>query len=215
MNPPRCPECQEPASRWSLELPGLDHSLVARPGGHHRKDASIFECAHGHRWGSRGEWDEHLSAISELADLLMVDRQLLGDLLPAPVRSQPRPSSNTFWDDDLPNGALDPSKHWFIAGGSPLVVVGIDDAHHVEVASPKVTWLGQFPCLGAEPGSVHLAGRDGDLGEWMRREVAQVVARRLALFERCAECQRVIPIEWMHNRVYCQGCAQQNHGVVY
>ncbi len=195
-------------------MSGLDNSSVVVPGHDDRSDAAIFGCVHGHRWGSQDDWDRHLAALRELADLLEVAPEVLGALLPAPLRSRPPFASDSLWDEPH-DEALDPSKHWFEAGSPVLVVVGIAGDREVEVALPKVTWHGHFPVLGAEPGSRYPSGRHGDVAAWMRREVGQVVTRRLALFRTCTECDRVIPPEWMHDWSYCQGCAQRNHGVVY
>lgn len=214
MNPPRCPECQELASQWAVEVFGLDSSRVVAPDDEDRSDAAIFGCGHGHRWGSQDDWDRHLAALGELADLLEVAPEVLGDLLPAPLTSRQPFSPDSLWDEP-PDEALEPTKHWFEAGSPVLVLVGIAGDREVEVALPKVTWLGHFPCLGAEPGSRYPSSRHGDLMDWMRQKVEQVVDRRLALFRTCTECAGVMPPEWMHNRSYCQGCAQRNHGVIY
>lgn len=42
----------------------------------------------------------------------------------------------------------------------------------------------------------------------------RVLADRL-YFGRCAECGELKPAGWMHNAAICQGCAEQNHGVVH
>ncbi len=34
-------------------------------------------------------------------------------------------------------------------------------------------------------------------------------------FGMCVECGERNPSGWMHSKQVCQGCAQQNHGVVY
>jgi hypothetical protein len=34
-------------------------------------------------------------------------------------------------------------------------------------------------------------------------------------FGRCAECDRRVPLGWMHETGLCQHCAEINHGVVY
>jgi len=34
-------------------------------------------------------------------------------------------------------------------------------------------------------------------------------------FRVCGECEQRKPVGWMHNGRICQGCAEQNHGVVH
>jgi len=147
---------------------------------------------------------EHHAALAALAEATRLSADVWASALPPPVRGEERSELN-----DL----LDRLRQWFTAGQPPLVLVG---AGHFDVfvCEPAISWSTQVPMLCAGEGFL-LSTIDGDAGEAVIQAAHTIAARRRASFRTCAECGALDSPEQMHDKKICQGCAQQNHGVIY
>ncbi len=156
--------------------------------------------------------------VEALADALGIPVDQLVSLLPKPLtlyEVDDHLSIPSWFDQPVsPFGAR--ALTWAFAGEPVLVLLAADRAE-VLVAEPQVTWDGQTPRMQAISVVSRPTGASG-LGAWLVGAVERAMAERSATFNKCVECGRSNPPEWMmgyDDEDICQSCAERNHGVVF
>lgn len=135
--------------------------------------------------------------------------EIVKALLPAPVAALTRQADRER--DERWNATT-------LLGGSPYEVAVRITESTVAVAVYAAHWKG--PCgLEIVPEKiVSFRWRRLSLQvlEPMIRQAIEAAREiRLSRFRRCELCGEMKPPEWMHNQTTCQGCAQNQLGVVY
>ncbi len=82
----------------------------------------------------------------------------------------------------------------------------------IRILVRRIRWNGP-----AEPVSTWVVGQD--LHPAATKAETEAAARGILeddhYFRVCRECGERNPLGWMHDEAICQGCASDNHGVVY